>query len=199
MVDAPGTYVAGLVVSDGRASSAEDTVVVTTPNQVPVANAGPDDTVAVRERAVLNGAASADPDGDALTYRWRLSSRPAGSGAVLEATAGVASAVTPDVPGSYVVQLVVNDGRIDSAADAVVISTRNSAPVARAGADRSALVRATVPLDGSASSDADGNPLTFAWTVVSRPAGSVAGPSNPAAVNPSIVIDRPEPTACVSS
>ncbi len=191
MIDAPGRYVAGLVVSDGRLSSVEDTVVVTTPNQAPLANAGPDATVALRERAAFSGAASSDPDGDPLTYRWTLASRPAGSSAVLEAATGVTSALTPDVAGSYIVRLIVNDGRVDSTADSVVISTRNSAPVARAGADRSAPVRASLTLDGSASSDADGDTLQFQWTVVSRPIGSVAPLLNPTSVTPSIVIDRP--------
>ena len=40
------------------------------PNQAPVANAGVDLTVGSRSTVSLNGTASFDPDGDALTYQW---------------------------------------------------------------------------------------------------------------------------------
>jgi hypothetical protein len=190
VVDAPGTYAVGLVVSDGQASSGQDTSLVTTPNTRPVANAGADTTAAIGERAPLSGAASSDADGDPLTYRWRLESRPAGSVASLGALTGVDSWLTPDVAGRYVAQLVVNDGRTDSLADSVVVSTLNSAPVARAGADQSATVGELVRLDGAASSDVDGDVLRFAWTVISRPAGSFATPASPTDVAPTVRIDR---------
>ena len=189
-VDAPGSYAVSLTVEDGQAASSTDAAVVTTPNTRPVANAGADQTVAFGERAPLSGASSNDADGDALTYRWRLESRPAGSVASLGALTGVDSSLVPDVPGRYVVQLTVNDGRMDSAPDAVIISTANSAPVARAGADQGAAVGDVVRLDGSASSDVDGDALRFAWTLVSRPAGSAAAPTPPGDVAPAVTIDR---------
>ena len=190
MIDAPGSYVVALTVEDGQAATSSDAAVVTTPDTRPVANAGADQTVAIGERAPLSGAASSDADGDALTYRWRLESRPAGSVASLGGLSGVESSLVPDVPGQYVVQLTVNDGRMDSAPDAVIISTANSAPVARAGADQGAAVGDVVRLDGSASSDVDGDALRFAWTLVSRPAGSAATAAPPGDVAPAVTIDR---------
>jgi len=189
-VDVAGRYVAALVVRDSRGAEATDTVTITTPNRPPSANAGPDVTVRVRDRAMLSGAGSSDPDGDPLTYRWRLLSRPAGSVAVPGPATGVASSLVPDLAGRYVLQLVVNDGRADSAPDEVVVATANSAPVARAGAGATAAVGETVRLDGSTSSDADGDSLRFAWTLVARPTGSGAGLVNPTDVRPSIRIDR---------
>ena len=60
----------------------------------------------------------------------------------------------------------------------------NSAPSARVTGDTSVAVGATVHLDGSRSSDPDGDPLTFSWEILSRPAGSNATLSDASAVMP---------------
>ena len=66
-------------------------------------------------------------------------------------------------------QLIVNDGKLNSAPDLVQISTSNSRPVANAGVDQTALVTQTVQLDGSKSTDIDGDNLTYAWSFFSLP------------------------------
>ena len=188
--DRPGAYMLELVVNDGRDDSQTDTVVVTTLNTRPVASAGPDQTAPVGATVTLDGAGSTDADGDALTYLWSVQSRPAGSNAQLANATAVSPTLTIDAPGSYAVQLVVNDGKVDSVADTVLISTVNSPPVANAGPDQSALVGDTVTVSGAASTDVDGNPLTFAWTFIARPAGSTTAISDLSAVAPSFVVDR---------
>ena len=50
----------------------------------------------------------------------------------------------------------------------------NTAPVARAGTDQSVLVSSVVSLDGTTSSDAESDPLTYSWSLVARPADSAA-------------------------
>ncbi|MEW5800483.1 MAG: PKD domain-containing protein, partial [bacterium] len=168
VVDAPGTYVAQLIVNDGTVDSAADTVVIDTENTAPVADAGPDRTAHVTDTVTLDGTGSSDVDGDALTYSWSLVSIPAGSSAVLFDPTSINPAFVVDVPGTYVAQLIVNDGTVDSAADTVVIDTENTAPVADAGPDRTAHVTDTVTLDGKGSSDVDGDALTYSWSFVSR-------------------------------
>ena len=49
--------------------------------------------------------------------------------------------------------------------NSVVIQRINRPPVANAGVDQSASTHTTVNLDGSASFDADGDPITFAWSL----------------------------------
>ena len=162
-----------------------------TTNTPPTANAGPDQTALVGDTVVLNGSASNDVDGDNITYSWQFTAIPSGSAAVLSDSTAVNPSFVIDFPGTYTVQLIVNDGIDDSAPDAVNITTENSPPVANAGPDQTALVGDTVTLDGGGSTDVDGNALSYTWDFTSMPAGSVAVFDNPAAVNPSFVVDLP--------
>ncbi|MGH8522931.1 MAG: DUF4038 domain-containing protein [Gammaproteobacteria bacterium] len=170
MVDKPGDYLIQLVVSDGQADSAPDSVQVNSQNSAPVATAGPDQTVLVNTSVKLDGNGSHDVDGDPLTYRWSLLNKPVGSTAALVNETAVNPSFAVDKPGSYTIQLIVNDGTVDSASDQVVVSTQNSRPVANAGPDRTATVGGTVAMDGNGSEDGDGDPLSFQWSLLSKPA-----------------------------
>ena len=67
--------------------------------------------------------------------------------------------------------------------------TENSPPVAVINLDQTAFTGNTVNLDGSGSSDPDGDPLTFQWFLGSVPAGSAAELSDPAIIAPTFVAD----------
>ncbi|MCP5197341.1 MAG: hypothetical protein H6974_11225 [Gammaproteobacteria bacterium] len=190
-LDRPGDYTAQLVVNDGQADSAPDTVTVSTENTPPVADAGPDQSAPVNTLVTLDGSASSDVDGDALTFAWTLVNPPAGSTAVLAEATTVHPRLTLDQAGTYTVQLLVNDGQADSAPDSVTLSTENSPPVAEAGPAQTVPLGATVQLDGSGSSDADGDGLTYQWTLTTVPLGSTAALTNPTMVNPSFIADQP--------
>jgi hypothetical protein len=190
VADLPGTYVAQLVVSDGTAVSPADTVSIVTENVAPVARAGADQTGRIGQAIALDGSGSSDVDGDPLTYRWAFTVRPDGSTATLTGTTSVAASFTPDLPGEYVVQLVVSDGVLSSAPDTVTISTINSVPVARAGVDQTDVaLGSSVLLDGSQSSDADAQALSYRWSLLTRPAGSAAAIDNVNGVSPTFVAD----------
>jgi len=137
-------------------------------NQPPIANAGPDQTVFVSALVSLNGSGSTDANGDPLTYSWSIVSKPAGSATTLNNPITVNPTFVADKFGSYVVQLIVNDGEVNSAPDTITIKTANLPPTANAGPDQT--VEQTSPaganatLNGTASSDVDGDPLTYAWS-----------------------------------
>lgn len=191
--DFDGEYLIDLIVNDGIASSESDTVVITaaTINSAPVANAGPDQTVETGATVTLDGSASSDSDGDALTYAWSFTSVPDGSTSSLADATSVTSTFVTDIDGTYVVGLIVNDGEVDSERDSVSISstTTNSPPTADAGSDQSVTTGDTVSLDGSLSSDPDGDSLTYAWVFTSIPEGSEVSLSDATSAAPTFVAD----------
>ena len=56
---------------------------------------------------------------------------------------------------------------------------------------QSVFVTTTVTLDGSGSTDIDGDQITYAWALISAPAGSAAALDAPTAPRPTFVVDRP--------
>jgi len=190
VVDAAGNYVIALTVSNGTASSTSS-VTVSTTNTKPVANAGPNQTVNIGSTVVLNGSGSSDVDGNPLTYAWTLTSKPTGSSAVLSGANTVSPTFVADRRGSYTVQLIVNDGTVDSNASTVTITVQgNTAPVANAGPNQTVNIGSLVQLNGSASTDADGDPLTYRWSLITVPASSTAALSSTTAVNPTFTADK---------
>ncbi len=160
-------------------------------NALPNARAGGGQSVLIGATVQLDGSASNDPEGGAITYAWSLLARPLGSNATLTGSTSPRPTFLADAAGSYTVSLVVSDGVNNSFASNVVITAAvgNVAPVARASGDRAAVPGSTVTLSGEASSDANGDPLSFSWTLSSRPTGSAAVLSSTATETSSFVPD----------
>ena len=191
VVDSPGTYVAQLIVNDGNQDSAPATVSVVTQNVKPVANAGLDQTVHVGDYVILDGSGSSDAAGNMLAYQWVFTSKPNGSSAALSDPTSLRPWFRVDVPGTYVVQLTVNDGQVESDPATVTITTADSRPVAVAGPAQSVSVSSLATLNGAGSFDVDGDAITYRWTLLSTPNGSSVRLSAPTSVNPTFTPDQP--------
>ncbi len=173
-----GTYVFELVVNDGDTNSTPDTVSIVITNQMPTADAGPDQSMSSLPPFVrLDGTASYDPWADPLTYHW---SQIAGPAVVLSDPNAAEPNFVPSEFGIYVLQLVVNDGLLDSDPDIVgIVIGNNHAPIADAGSNRYA-AQDPVTLDGTSSYDPDGyGIIDYQWQQVSGPPVVITGANTP--------------------
>jgi PKD repeat protein len=169
---ATGTDTFLLVVTNDAGSaqaSVSVTVVGTGADQAPTAFINPADTTTPIGQAVSLASASVSPLGHPLTAQWTWLSGPYLS--IAGASTDTAS-VTAYGSGDAVVQLVVNDGTIDSVpalAQLHVTQGTMTAPTASTPAQLSGQPGQALSLDGSASSDPNGLPLVYQWTQLSGP------------------------------
>jgi hypothetical protein len=113
----------GAATTTGTANVDTVKVVHKTPDCPPVANAGLDATLEATgptTAVTLDGSASADPEGAALTYAW--------TGDFVEGAATGAAPTVHFTLGTHVVTLVVNDGFFDSEPDTATIVVQDTTP-----------------------------------------------------------------------
>ena len=158
-------------------------------NAAPIASAGAPQTVSPNKLVTLDGSASSDANTDPLTYAWTLTTKPVGSTATFSQLTSVHPTFVADLPGNYVASLIVNDGKVNSTASTITVTAANSPPVANAGAASRAVIGSTATFNGAGSADANGDAITYSWTLTSKPPGSQATLSATDTVNPSIIAD----------
>ncbi len=148
--------------------------VVPPPNAKPTANAGADQTVVGPNSVTLDGTQSSDRDGTIASYQW---AQTAGTPVTLSTPASASTSV--DLPSvttteTFTFSLTVTDNEGATSVDTVNITVnsdtvtpppQNSAPVANISGVSSANAGDVVVLDASGSTDADGDLLTYQWSV----------------------------------
>lgn len=151
----PGEYPVYLTVKDNSGGGfAVDTMFVTV-------NAPPQPVVMgareyLRGRVNLSASDSYDPDGEIVSYEWRLDGKRF-SGEDLE--------YTFDKPGSYDVELIIvdNSGTYSSVQRTKDQIKINAMPVARHNIPDVVAVNETFTLDASQSYDPDGEIYSYTW------------------------------------
>ena len=121
------------MVNDGKVNSAAVGTTVTAyvaNNSAPVANAGTNQTARINifynyAPITLDGSGSVDANGDEISYQWTLAQSPSGSKAVLLSATEVSPTFNADLVGTYIVTLVVNDGKLSSPLSSVYITVTN--------------------------------------------------------------------------
>ena len=120
-----GSYILRLTASDGALSSSADVTItvnpVSTTNQPPVVNAGPDQTITLPASASLNGTATDDglPTGSVLTKTW---SKVSGPGTVTFGNINALSTTASfSTSGSYVLRLTASDTALSSSNDITIV------------------------------------------------------------------------------
>ena len=135
-------------------------------NEPPVADAGADQELliphdgnpaTITTDVTLDGSGSSDPNDDALAYSWTLD----GEEVSTEASFTIALEA-----GGYTFVLAVSDGEFSATDDVAVIVNPeiNGAPIADAGDDFTIVEGESAVLDGSGSSDPNGDDITFLWS-----------------------------------
>jgi len=165
----PGKYNVLLTVYDnfekeGDIGFGEAVVVI---NRSPVAVAGGDLLVAPGQKVLFDGSRSYDTDGKIVFYQWDFSgdfSDKKAAGKLNKAFQSAKVRRSFAASGAYSATLTVVDNyRVENSTSQDKISIRvNHSPRANAGKNIHTSER-TVLLDGLASSDADGDPLTYIW------------------------------------
>ncbi len=154
----PGKYIVTLTVKDDSGSStdtSQDTAFVVI-NHPPVAVAGPDQHVKIRE-VKFDASDSHDPDGKIIKYLWNFGDGETGK--------GVSVLHTFRNPGEYTVRLTVLDDSKTSTSRTYneMTLTVNHLPIADAGRDRVGIPGQVFVFDGSASVDPDGKIIKYVW------------------------------------
>jgi len=177
-VDADSNLVFEVTVSDGNGATATDTVTITvqnvtapeSDNRPPSADAGEDQTVDERATVQLDADGSTDPDGDILTYNW---TQTAGRSVTLSeplfsAPTFTAPTVTEETTLTFRTRARDGNGGTDTDTVNITVLPVNDPPAADAGPDKTVDSGATVNLDASASTDPEGDSLSYEWEPVSR-------------------------------
>ena len=155
----PGIYTATLTVVDdsGTSNAQAQKKILVHINSQPIAKPGKD-ILTCETTVAFNGYASADPDGDPLTYFWDF-----GDGTPVQTGAKVFHAY--DTPGIYPVILTVDDGTAleNARHSASIVVTINQAPIADPGEDRTVCAGDVVLFSGGGSVDPEGGLLKYHW------------------------------------
>ncbi|TPW10084.1 MAG: PKD domain-containing protein, partial [Acidimicrobiaceae bacterium] len=179
--DVAGVYQVRLTVGDGTDTSFQDrSVIVSSQAQPPVAAIQAQSLQGGPQIIELNGSGShsGSTGSPLVSYQWTLIASPAGATAFTSST--VAVRYNARLAGIYTFELTVTDQLQATGTTTVSIIINNVAPVADAGFmrcivlprfDVTTTLRTTdsVKVDARRSTDANGDTLTYSWSIAMAP------------------------------
>ena len=153
--------------NDGTGTTSLQVTVSAPANQPPNAMISGPTTRVAGIAVTFDGSGSSDSDGNIVSYDWDLGDGTAASGV---------STTHAYTEGSYTVVLMVTDnsGNTGHATLVIDITASNIAPVAVISGPANGTEGIAVSFDGSGSSDADGNVVSYDWYFGDNSAGSGA-------------------------
>ncbi|MBI3138192.1 MAG: hypothetical protein HYZ15_06380, partial [Sphingobacteriales bacterium] len=141
------------------------------PNQVPIANAGVDQTVTLPTSTVTLSGSGTDPDGTIASYQWSKIAGP--TQFTITTPSAAQTTVTGLVQGVYQFVLTVTDNIGATDRDTVQVTVNaapNQAPTANAGVNQTITLQvSTATLTGSGT-DPDGTIASYQWSKIAGPA-----------------------------
>lgn len=164
----PGQYKFEFIAYTLAATSSSDTVEINIAteviNQKPLVNAGPDLYIQLPVNQILLEASAADADGTIQTTQW---SKWIGGEATISQPNSLTTLVSQLTAGTYQFLFTATDNLGATSSDTVKLTVEaapNNLPIALAGAD--VVVEwptNTASLDGSSSTDTDGQLVSYTW------------------------------------
>jgi len=148
-----GEHEITLIITDDSGLTGQATVWMTvTQNQDPIADAGPDRTVAINSNVSFDGSNSYDSDGNIISYLWDFGDGTNATGAI---------AVHSFSNGTYTVTLTVTDNEGAAGTDTATIIA-DGRPTAVSGGPYSGYVNESITFDASQSTD-DQTIVNYNW------------------------------------
>ena len=185
-----GSYTLTLTVAEGPSYTVGSTAQLTVGNAA--ISVGPISglpTAQIPLNTTVNaGATFSDPGtGDTHVATWNWGDGTTSTGAVDESTGSVTGSHTYATSGTFTVTLTVSDGDTppgsgQSMAQVVV----NALPTANAAGPYTDQEGTAVALSNATASDADGDSLTYAWSIAGGPADAVCTFSSTTTLQPSV-------------
>lgn len=177
--DVPGEYLLGLEASGGYGSGSDEVLVSCTDEVTSQAVCGDGFSIVLGEDAVLDGSDSAVLVGQQIEYAWSLISKPVESVLADTIDAIAQPSFSPDVSGMYEAQLRVRgDSEEFSSPCSTLVLVNLVAPTAVIEPSESRVSICTAgtsfDLNGGLSISPGDLVLSYEWTLIQAPVGSLA-------------------------
>jgi PKD repeat protein len=142
--------------------------------QILLAFAGYDSVMGLGYELDLDGNESLQPDNSTIDYEWSIAQKPGSSQLIIPNANDLAINIIPDVAGEYRFVFAMTDSNTQEFSIDTVAILVSAPPTAIAGEDIFVELGTSPMIDGRDSFDPEEDLLTYAWTLITRPPGSMA-------------------------